>query len=163
MPPARAAAPASSALCTDRPTTAPAPEQRRTAGAAMESPRRCTPCAPAAAATSARSFTSTFVAASFRHSEASADECCERARVEVALADLNQIDACLHSRRREIDQPIDGFGTGRQAPAVGHQANHDCSIVSIVSMRRRASSTAASSLKPISRLTTPRPDTPPRT
>ena len=141
---------------------APSPSSDRIAVAAMESPRRCTPCAPAASATSARSLTSTFVLVPSGRCDAARHERDQPARVEIALANLNQIDARARCRCHEIDEPIGRVFPGREPPAIGHEADHDCSIVSIVSMRRRASSTDASSLNPISRLTTPRPDTAPR-
>jgi len=83
--------------------------------------------------------------------------------LEVALTDLNQVDAGSGGRPDELDQPIDSVEARGQATAVGHEADHDCSIVSIVSMRRRSSNSDASSLNPIRRFTTPRPETAPRT
>jgi len=83
-------------------------------------------------------------------------------RVEIPLAHVNEIDTRTPRCPDEIDEPIARSVAGGQAPSIGHHADHDCSIVSIVSMRRRARRTDASSLKPINRLTTPRPDTAPR-
>jgi len=87
----------------------------------------------------------------------------EIARVEIPLPNVNHIDAHTRGRRHEIDESIDRITAAGQAPAIGDETYHDCSIVSIVSMRRRAISSEASSLNPMSRFTTPRPDTPPRT
>ena len=97
----------------------------------------------------------------FDHIYASPHERGQLSPLEIALPNLDQIDAGARSGRYEVDEAIDVIGRNRETPAIGHQANHDCSIVSIVSIRRRVSSTDASSLKPISRFTTPRPDTAP--
>lgn len=87
----------------------------------------------------------------------------QRARGQIPLANLKQVDAGARCGACKLDNAIDGIRTSGETPSIGHEANHDCSIVSMVSMRRRATSTDASSLKPINKFTTPRPDTAPRT
>src|SRR5688572_10623805 len=87
----------------------------------------------------------------------------QSACVELALSNLNEVSACACCGGDELHDAVDRVRTPGHTPAIRHETDHDCSIVSIVSMRRRAIRTEASSWNPINRLTTPRPDTAPRT
>ena len=137
---AAAAAIASSTPCTERPIRKPGGASRRAAATGIESPRRCTPSAPQASATSRRSLTTTRVAVPRGGGEQLDDQRGQRAGFEIALADLNQIDAGLGGVPRLRDQAARAPRRRRrragQPPAIGHQADHRGSSCSETSARR---------------------------
>ena len=92
LPPAVVAT-ASGTLWTERPMRNGAGTHARTRRAANESPRRCTPWAPAASATSRRSLTRMRVRVPRTASTHAGHEARQRAALEIALADLHEVHA----------------------------------------------------------------------
>ncbi len=73
-------------------------------------------------------------------------QCGEMATLEVPLPNLNQADACSRRGSDKLDEPILlGPAPICQAVPIRNQTDHDCLIVSIVCMVRRAHRTEASS------------------
>ena len=133
---APAAATASAAACTERPMRKPGGASRARRAGGIESPRRCTPSAPQASATSRRSLTTMRVARAASGARARRHQRGERRAVEIALADLNQVDAAPRlPPARACVAPA-----SRAAAAVGDQADHhgsSCRSCALGALARR--------------------------
>ena len=88
----------------------------RNSRGAIDPAGKCTPCAPAASATSMREFTSTFDPCGFGERERTPREIEQIPRAQILLANLDELHAIAHGARDESQQR---FGTAR-GPAIGY-------------------------------------------